>query len=316
MRGHRSSPRSLLPSQASPSLEVAPAKMSPLAAHRRASRPQQWPSHPPELESARTEVLIPNKRLSDRLDQPLQRSPRQRDRHLPGPAPTTWQGIEATVATAIKPKTLVTTEPLLSELALSATADGYRVTCAAPSIPLSDVHMSVDTASRVLRISNAAEPPQREVVSYVVRQPRTIYAFPSFKAPEVGMLEEGKRIRGHLPTHFWVALLQGEGWVRYEEASLNILGRPPLTCEEAMAPVGMPRFIKLPEDAELETLGEVTPVDGGFFAIDCQRKPPQPPVEPATAADSASGAPPPSRGSMVTVSLMPSPSAARPPIRR
>ena len=310
MRGHRSSPRSLHTGQPAALLEVAPAK-APLSLSRKAFRPQQWPSHPPELESARTGLLTQKSALPARLDQPLVRSPRQRGRQLPGPAPTTWQAIEAAAAEAIKPQKIDTTEQLLSELQLSVTADGYKVTCAAPNMQVADLHLSIDTASRVLRLSNAPEPSEREVFTYMARRSCTIYAFPSFNAPKTGVVEEGKRLRGHLPTHFWVGLVQGNGWVRHDEACLSILGRPPLTVEEAMAPLGLPRFILMPEDADLETCGELTPVHGGFFTIECKRKPLPPGTDPADEPTTA-GAPPPSRGSPTAMSLMPSPNATRP----
>lgn len=309
MRGHRSSPRSLnVVAVQTPSLEVVLSK-APLASGRQMSRPQQWPSHPPELESARRNVLLHSEQLPARLEQPLERSPRQPGRQLPGPAPTTWQAIEATTKEAIKPKKIEATQPLLSELQLSKTADGYKVTCAAPNMQVTDLHLGVDTVSGVVRVSNAPEPPQREVCNYMALRPCTIYAFPSFKAPTTGVVEEGKRVRGHLPTHFWVGLVQGNGWVRHDEASLTICGRSPLTVEEAMAPLGLPRFIKMPDDADLETIGELTPASDGFFTVECKCKPQQAAVEDATTF----GAPPPSsRGSAAPSSLMPSPNAARP----
>jgi hypothetical protein len=310
MRGHRSSPRSLLPGQPAPSLEVALTK-APFCGRKAQAHPQQWPSHPPELESARTGLLVQNKQLPARLDQPLERSPRQRGRQLPGPAPTSWQAIEAAAAEAIKPKKVEATAQLLSELQLSATADGYKITCAAPNLQVTDLYLGVDAANRVVRLSNAPEPSDRHVFTYMAQQPCTIYAFPSFTAPKTGVVEEGKRVRGHLPTHFWVGLVQGKGWVRHDEAKLSILGRPHLTAEEAMAPVGLPRYIQLPEDADLETCGELTPVNGGFFTVECKRKPLPPPPDPAE-EPMVAGAPPPSRGSAAPSSLMPSPNAARP----
>ena len=75
-----------------------------------------------------------------------------------------------------------------------------------------------------------------------------------------------------------------------------------------MAPVGLPRFIKMPEDADLETFGELAPVNDGFFTVECKCKPQQASTEDAKTA----GAPPPSRGSAAPSSLMPSPTSARP----
>jgi hypothetical protein len=158
-------------------------------------------------------------------------------------------------------------QQMLSELHLSATSTAYQVVCAAPGMKLADMRHSVE--GHVVRVANGDEP-ERELFPYVLRERLPVYTFPSLSAPRVGTLEAGERARGYLPVHFWVSLAQSQGWVHDPgRSALQVLGRPPLTAEEASDPRGFARFLRLPDDALPET---ATPsMDGGFFCLTFER---------------------------------------------
>ncbi len=126
------------------------------------------------------------------------------------------------------------------------------------------------------------------MLTYQATRPLDVHAYPSLRAPKVGTKESGKRFRGYAPVHFWVALAQGEGWVRVDAAALRVLGRPPLSALETASPRGFARFLRLPDDAELAT-ATARMVDG-FFKVEMQRRPPLPQE---AAADEATAKPPP-----------------------
>lgn len=154
---------------------------------------------------------------------------------------------------------------------MHGTPTQYTVVCAAPGLRRADLHYAVDTASRVLRVSNAAEPENRPVLAYAVNAHMTVYAYPSKGAPVIGERHAGERLQAFAPVQFWVGLCNGGGWVRYDPQVIQVLGRPPLSASEAAAPSGFARWLRLPRDAVLESASADMAPAGGFFVVKFRR---------------------------------------------
>ena len=290
MRGHRAGARSLEPLKIPVELSVTPReKISPtLKYNNRAWKPtvgvclaqrSEWPTTLHETESLRSVPLVKQSTRSTRLLQARDISPRLPSRPLPPPAPLSYNKIREVTAAAVSIKSSRRSELLLSELQVSAAEGKYTVVFAAPNAALTDLHVAADAEHKVLTVSNAEAPQERELLTFQVREQLVIYAYPSFKAPQIGTRSKGERVRGHLPIHFWVGLAQGEGWVHLEagpRASLYVLGRAPLTAEEMSSPNAFARFVRLPEDADLGTASPLEKAVGGLFSLTIERTPPEP----------------------------------------
>jgi len=178
----------------------------------------------------------------------------------------------------------------LSEVHLAVCRAKYSCTLAAPGMTMRGLHFRVDD-NRVLCISNSASPAAREVLGYIVdvEQGVRIYAHPSLNSPAVGHRAYGARLRGYAPVHFWVALLQGEGWIHVAPAPgqlrspVSALGRPPLATSELTSEHGFARYFVLPPDADVSTAE--ARMERGFFVVDFERTPPPEPEEPEAAVE-------------------------------
>lgn len=193
----------------------------------------------------------------------------------------------------------------VSELHMSEDPDAYTVVLAAPGSKRSDFYWSIDEEAKppvgyvpppdgapepvthVLRVSNAAQPAERKLLSWVVdaEEGVPVYAAPSASAPRLCTKPQGERLQGYAPVHFWVALTMGDGWIRVGERAqigrptLRLLGdRPPLSVEEATATDGFARYLALPDDIDLVMCGArgaqlVTSWErGGFFTLTIPRR--------------------------------------------
>ena len=171
---------------------------------------------------------------------------------------------------------------LLSELHMSLDGDKYTVVCAAPGMKRDDLHYQVDPLSRILRVSNAPEPENREILTYLTLSELDVHEYPSSNAPIVGQRQPGNRLRGYAPVHFWVGLLHGDGWVRLDlkNPALRVLGREDdggqLSAHEATNSSGFARFIRLPKDANLNAI--TAGIRSGFFEVTVPRH--MPPTSP------------------------------------
>ena len=105
------------------------------------------------------------------------------------------------------------------------------------------------------------------MLAYAAHRQLEVRAYPSLNAPVVDRRERGERMRGHAPVHFWIELAHGAGWVRYEPDAVQVLGRGPLSAEEAASPAGFARWVRLPPDCDLESASAGMAKAGGFFAV-------------------------------------------------
>lgn len=278
----------------------------------RMPRPVVWPSINGEVESARTVPIFvpPTVGLTPRLMTPRQGGrPTIRMVSALPPRPATHTGSRAALQPQARPplspptpkapsrsptrmsRTARVSRPsapaetaaasssspagYISELHLHASTTTYTVVCAAPGLTRADLHHKVEHEQRILRVSNAAEPEERAVLAYALRTHLDVYEYPSLRAPVVDHKQRGDRIRGHAPVHFWIALANGAGWVRYEPSALEVLGRGPLKTHEASAPTGFARWVRLPPDTDLDSASAGMAKAGGFFAVRFKRLPPE-----------------------------------------